>query len=395
MDLLVALEMEHDAVIAPREFSEFKSLNDIVARVELGTNVPGVAEITRDHPGAGSDASAGAAEPAPPIVRLFRRALRRCRGVGHVNKALQTLEHHLTPLEAATLIRWHEGGQLIPAQAPVHFEMATTDWMGRLSWMMARSGKIEPEPFTSDRVAPAVLHFIGPGERAEKTLLLGFTTRGSRKMWMPHPVLLQHADARRFDLLIVSDPWTTAFRAGVPSMGQTIDEVIRWIADLELVGEYGRVRTWGCSAGAYPAILTAPHVKAELAVGFGGRFPLPNVSNIQLGISMFVNCWVAAYRNRRERILLVHSKPKRDKAFARRLSWVTRANRLSVKSPGRKMGHHVLEPLLEHGELGYLLDRSLFAPVDEAPLAKKGKRVKVFFPVDSDAAAAAKPLVRS
>jgi hypothetical protein len=253
--------------------------------------------------------------------------------------------------------------------------------------MIEGSGKAEPEPFVYDRVAPAAVHFVGPGERGKKTLLVCFATIGGRQMWMPNSVLLQYTDASEYDLLVISDPWATGFRSGVPLLGKSVNEVVEWIAALVWIGDYRSVRTLGCSAGAYPAMLTARRLDAELAVSISGRFPENQRRHMGEILKIYFNSWVAARRNARACVLMVHGKRRRDRVYARNLAWLTGANRLWLKMPGVIVRHNLLRPLMEHRELGYFLRHTLFAPANAALLARKRTRALMTIPVDQSAAA--------
>lgn len=387
MELLVALELEHGAVIDPDVLLRLESLNDIVALVQQTLDVGSVAPAAEPRSVTGCDASAGRDELAPSIVRIFRRAFRGCRAVAQVNKLLKLLEHRLTPSELATLRSWHRSGGLIPAQAPPRFAARLSEWTDQMARLMEGSGKAEPEPFRYERVGPAAVLFVGPGERAKKTLLICFPTLGGRQMWMPNALLLQYTDAREYDVLVLSDLWRTGFRSGVPGMGRDETEVAEWLAHLEWVGGYGRVRTMGCSAGAYPAMLTARRLDAELAVAVCGRFPRLRPRRIEEIVRMHRNCWAAARRSPDVRVVMIHGRRRRDRMFAGRIAWLTGANRLRLKMPGRVVPHNLVSPLIEHGALGYFLGHCVFAPVEDRLLAGSGARATMTIPTDGSAAA--------
>jgi hypothetical protein len=148
-------------------------------------------------------------------------------------------------------------------------------------------------------------------------------------------------------------------------MGGSVTEVAEWLSNLGWIGEYSRVRTFGCSSGAYPAMLAARHLKAELGIGMGGRFPKLRTLRIRDIVGMYVHSWAAARRNPDVRILMVYGERRRDRLFARHIALLTGANRLSLKMPGRKVPHNLVRPLLEQGELGWFLRHTLFAPVNE------------------------------
>ncbi len=380
MELLVALEIEFGVVVLPNAFARFRSLGDLVQHVKDTEGAAGAspseAGLPAGLPGPTPAISAG----APRIARLFQRAFGYCSTVAEMHLLLSHLADRMSPLEAVALIGWQRQGRLVPPEAPPKFSAALTEWLNAFDGALQRSGKAAPEPFLGRRVSPAAMHYVGPGDRAEKTLLVGFSVKGSRTLSIAQAVFLQHVDSTKYDVLMISDLLATAFRAGVPILGADIHAVVQWVADLPMLREYARLRTAGCSAGVYPATLTGRRIGAELVVGFNGRFP----SERYLGtlVKMYCHSWLSSARHRRSRVLLVHGETKRrDVAFAKRLGWLTGARRLAVRMPGRDLGHNVLPPLVEHGELTYFLERTLFAPLDSDWLASSGGDATVQFPV--------------
>ena len=175
LDLLVALEMEFGVVITPQAFLEFQSLVDVATYVAAAQEQGSAGASPQDPPARVSVPTLD--ENAPRVARVFHRALRHCRGAGEVSKLLQAFEHRLTPSEAAELLEWHEEGRLLPSDVPESFRLAADEWTARIGAMLARSGKPEPEAFVCHRIGPAAQHFEGPGDRAKKILLIGFSTR--------------------------------------------------------------------------------------------------------------------------------------------------------------------------------------------------------------------------
>jgi hypothetical protein len=385
MELLVALEMEYGAVILPHVFAQFRSLGDIVAHVESSRAGLEAAPVTDALTDVFSDvvpnSAASQHESAPRIARLFKRAFGHRRTVAEMLLLLSHLADRMTPLEAATFRDWQRAGRLLPAEAPPKFGAALSDWFDAFEAAMRGSGKSEPEPFKGRRVSPAVMHYTGPGKRADKTLLVCFSVKGNRSLSIALAPFLQHLDARQYEVLIVADLWATAFRSGVPFLGSNIHEVVRSVADLAFLRDYARIRATGCSAGVYPAMLTGRHLGAELTVGFNGRFPSERRFGTLIG--MYINCWKSARRNREARVLLIHAmNTRRDAAFARRLGRLTGTSRLAVEMPDRDLKHSVLPPLVQHGELKYFFERTLLAPLDSQWFEERGAVAAVRFPVE-------------
>jgi len=370
MELLVALEMEHGAVVPPSALAELRSLDELVAFVEAaaanGDGDDAVATPTTDG---SQERPVPCAPDAPRVVRVFRRAFAGSRTVAQLDRLIVRLEGRLTPLELATLVEHRDA--LLPAGVGEAFRAELDQRLDALTAALARSGERDPEPFVTTRLGPAVFHAEGPGTRADKTLLVCFSVVGGRKLFVPLPVFLQHLDARRHDLLLVADPEGTAFRGGVPGLGGDVTAVVRAIADLPQLAEYGAVRVLGCSAGAFPAMLLGRRVGAELTVAASGRFP----SERHLGalVSMYARCVLAALRAPRARVVLAHSGTKRrDAAYARRLARLTGARRVAVELREHELGHNLFEPLVATGRLSAFLERTLLAraeALDASPRA--------------------------
>lgn len=375
MELMVSLETDFGVVVTPVEFSRFRSLGQVAAcvdpsRAQIGPAADG------DRAGAPPDASPPCDEPA--AVRLFRRVLRICRTVAQLYKALGSLEHRLTPLELEVLNDWHRRGRLMGAQVEEKYRHALAEWLHRMQSMLASSGKGAPEPYTSHRISPVMMHFSGPGPAAGKTLIVCFATKGSRRLMIPNAALLQHMDARRFDVLVVSDPWVTGFRAGVPLLGSTTAEVVESVAALEWLRDYRQIRTVGCSAGCYPALLLGYRLEAELIVNVVGRFPPGR--RIGALFRMLIEIRNAMRRGRRARVILAYGADRRDRNYARIMAGLTGAGRMVVAIPGRPAAHWILNEMLEDRTLARFLEMSVLAPMQAPLLAGETRAVTVRLP---------------
>lgn len=369
MELLVALETEHNTVVLPSTFAGFSSLEDIVAHVDapngaLPSSSPGHGPGQVPGHGIGNEA---AAEPAPSanaqrprVVRLFQRAVSHCATAAEMQLLLSHIADRGCPLDVATLSSWHQQARALPPGAPEKFGAVLSDWLAGTGRAMARSGRREPEAFTGRRLAPAAMLYSGPGAPGDKGLLVCFSVKGSRSLSISQTMFLQHVDAEHYDVLLLYDLWDTAFRGGLPGIGRSVREVVDWVAELDLIRQYARVRTVGCSAGVYPAMLTGRRIGAELVVGINGRFPSERHMKALLG--MYFHAWRSARRRGGVPVLLTHGTTRsRDVAFAKRLRWLTGTSQLAVDMPGRDLRHNVLPPLLENGELKDFFERTVFA----------------------------------
>jgi len=378
MELLIALELEHGLIITPKEFSERGSLGKIAARL-LSVQTQGAPRPDARLPdSAGGDPAPGTDKP-PYVVRFFRRVFSYCHTVAQFNRALVTLEHRLTPTDVDLLHATHRDGRLIPPDAAGKFHTVFSLWIDKVVAMMRDSGKAEPEPFVSKRVAPAVTLFAGPGAPADKRLVVCFAIRGGRSLMMPNAVLMQHTDAARYDLLVVAEPLSGRYDLGVPLLGNNVTEVIEWLGRQELVRSYRAVRTLGSSAGAYPALIGGYMLGAEVAVSAGGR--LHSWRHYGKILERMWITWRAVRGKSSTRALLCFGIDKtRDRNYARIMAWLSGGRLVAIRFSGGSVGHLLLERLIERGELAQYLERTVFADPDDTLMATGPEPVTMTFP---------------
>ena len=368
MELMIVLEIDHDTIIMPQEFPELRSLDDIVSRV---LNPP-----VQDEPKQSSDTASGETGPTsikidtqPYVVQFFQRIFRYCHTAAHLNKALTTLEARLTPIEVECLYDWHLGGQLIPSNAAAKFQTVLDLWLQGMKKMMSGSGKSQPEPFVSHKITYTLSHFVGPGSPADKTLLVCFSNRGSRTLAMPNAVLMQHTDSARHDLLIVSEPSNANYQKGVPGLGKNLFEVIEYLARLGFIGDYSRVRTLGCSAGGYAAVIAGHLLGTELAVSVGGRFPSKRKQPLRI-LSMIFTTWRAMHKGHCPHVLVSYAADtSRDRKFSRIMTILFGSKPDIVELGNEKVGHNVLGRMVERGELAPYLERTIFTEINDELIA--------------------------
>ena len=380
MDLLITLEVDYDTVITPQEFSEFRSLGNIVARV-LSPKQRNDKPLEISSRLSSIDQTLFCSDSQHYVINFFQRVFGCCDTVAQLNKALGTLEHRLTPSEVVLLSSMYSRQQLIPVDTLEKFHSALTQWLERLNYMMLGGGKSSAEPFISKRIAPTVTHFIGTGDAAEKKLLICFAEAGGRGLMMPNAVLMQHTDAARFDVLMVAEPLNQNYQHGVPMLGKDVDTVVEWIANLELLNNYESIRTIGCSAGCYPAVIAAYRLKAELAVSVGGRFhserhPIKILERI-------FKTWRAVDKRHSPKVLMTYADEiKRDRDYANIIGWISNASYLSIKLADGEIGHLVLQKLVERNVLAPFLARTIFAETYDDIFANKAARRILSLPED-------------
>ncbi|MBT8421826.1 MAG: AMP-binding protein [Gammaproteobacteria bacterium] len=370
MELLVALELQFDAIIEPREYNNLGSLAKIAGRVYSRLHEAG--HESADQPPVTAAPVVAMGEP-PYAVRFFQRTFSYCQTVAQLNKALVTLEHRLTPVDIDALHTWHQSGLLLPDGTVRKFHTALTDWLTRVRRMMADSGKTTPEPFVAHRAAPTAMWFRGPGEPADKSLVICFAVKGGRSLMIPNAVLMQHTDASRYDLLVIAEPLDDRYQSGVPMLGDSVGGVVAWLAEQSFVKAYGSIRTIGSSAGGYPAILAAFVLNAELAVSVAGRFHSLRFPGQILRRAFSI--WRVARRNNKTRVLLTYGRQKtRDRNFARIAGALARGTHFAIDIDGEKLGHKVLERLGERHEIKAFLDSTLYTDTTDDVVAQQGSQ---------------------
>jgi acyl-coenzyme A synthetase/AMP-(fatty) acid ligase/acyl carrier protein len=381
MEFLVALEIDYDTIITPREFGGFRYLGNIVSHILSPPSQPQPEQNSTLLTSSSSDSShiAIQATPLPYVVRFFQRIFSYCHTAAQLNKALTTLEHRLTPMDVEYLHDWHLNGQLIPTEAATKFQKAVSYWLKETKSLMLKSGKNQPEPFVSRKITPTIIHFSGPGSPTEKTLLICFPPSGIRHLTIPNAVLMQHTDSARFDLLIVSDPFKGSYQLGTPPFGKFLSEAIERLANQDLISGYNSIRTLGFSAGAYPALIAGYILKAEMAVSVSGRFHRKRY--ILKNLDKIITTWKAVRKGHCARVLMSYSTDhSRDQKYAKIIGKISGGNKIAIKIENEKTRHLILQRLLERGELAVFLTRTIFAEMNDKLIATKRANTIMSFP---------------
>tara|TARA_R110000824_G_scaffold336_8_gene2180 strand:+ start:23382 stop:26099 length:2718 start_codon:yes stop_codon:yes gene_type:complete len=364
MDLLVSLEVHYEIVITPVEFYRCGTVKRLISLV-----LSHVESEEKDEAGS-APVSEIAPYPshentAPYTIRFFWRFFRLCKTASQLLQTLKTLEHRLTPMEVELLNEWHSRGQLVPSLIP-KYSQVTSDWLNNIKGKMLLSGKQLPEPFVLTRLRPTLRYFTGLGPRSDKSLIICFAERGQHIVSMPHAVLLQHTDASRFDLLIVSETLSVNYDSGVPFLGKGISQLSRSLGGLEFIGDYQTIRTLGSSAGAYPALVTGYLLNAQVSVGVNGRFSKVKNHPIRVLKRIFA-VWSAGRKGSCDRVLLSYCEgEERDQKYAEIMaSLLSDVALLVVNFENEKPTHHILPMLLERGELRAFLEQTIYAAADD------------------------------
>lgn len=359
MELMVAIELKYDTIIMPSEFSRLRTINDIVTRVMQPPSQIDDAPLDSNSPRDNFPELVNDDVP-PYIVRFFQRVFSYCHTAGHLNKALTTLEARLTPTEVKCLHNFFLNKKLIPTETDQKFYTILTIWFQGLERMFSISTKTRLESFVAKRVKCTATHFVGPGKKAEKTLLICFSARGSRCLMIPNAVLLQHTDATQYDLLIISEPFNANYQQGVPLLGNNLIDVVQTLKQLELTHLYRSIRTLGFSAGGYAAMIAGHLLHAEMAVSVAGRFPSKHKHPI-IFFNMILTSWRVMRARPCQHMLMSYGANKsRDRKFADIMARLFGCTRDVVNFNDEDVGHNILGRLVERGELHTYLARTLF-----------------------------------
>lgn len=372
VELLVALELECNVVMPPEALAEHTTLGKLAAAVVAnGTSIAPAKPVNH------LPAQHKMDDRAPPVVNLIQRALRNRRAVGHVRRICLSLEHRLAPPELCQLIEWQARHGVLPISASAPQRETFSDWLDQMHDDVVEADSFEPQPFQTKRINTSTVLYRGPGNQQSKSLLIGFTGRG-RRLMISHPAFLQRIDATRFDVLIVADPLHSSFRGAVPQLGHGAIQIVESIKNIGIHSNYKLRRVFGCSAGAYPALVAGGALAADACVSIAGRFPSERHADQIL--RMFFNVR-SAYRGERScPVLFTFAADKaRDRAYAR---WMMRASggrALGVRIRHCDIGHMLLEPLLHRGLLKTFFEQTLLTPAKPARLDNASRWAELNF----------------
>jgi hypothetical protein len=142
-------------------------------------------------------------------------------------------------------------------------------------------------------------------------------------------------------------------------------EVIEWLARLDMMGDYSRLRTLGWSAGGYAAAIAGHLLEAEMAVSAGGRFPSRHKQPFRI-LNMIFTTWQVMHKGHCPRVLVSYAADNsRDRKFASVIVRLFGSNPDIAELENVKLGHNVLGRLLERGELAPYLARTIFAETND------------------------------
>lgn len=291
----------------------------------------------------------------PRLSKDILRAFRRCRRDTDFYRLQIALENILSPAEVADLMALR--GKL-PARAQ--------GWVDELQ-ARAFSEIAEPRPYERLRLGTHVWFYgHGPDEERRPHLLVAFCGSANRLM-LPIPVFLQHLDASRFDVVVLTDPADRAYMAGIEAYAVDFDGIMRRLENDIDLGAYSSIRCLGSSIAGVVALRAGFALGAERAVSLSGR-PIRSYQQAKSLPEHAVAAFDEALARRAEaptRVICVHGAGHyEDTAGAAEL-----AGRLGGETfpvPGVKV-HNVLFEILKLGRLGGFLDEIMLgAPVSGA-----------------------------
>lgn len=359
VSFLVALELEYNTVITPKELSTLRYLGNIVAHV-LSPSLSDDEKIRSSSFRGSAGKRAMRDIDKPYIARFFQRLFHYCHTVVQLNNTLASLEPRLTPLDIGVLHELHTSDQLISKDAAEKFHIAIENWLSELNSMIQKSGKAVLEPFSLRKVSSTAHRFTGAGSPSEKTLLICFPPKHLRQLGIANAAFLQHIDSRKYDVLIISKSFETGYQKGRSRFHNELSAFKDWFKSEQWAQQYGNIRTLGFSAGARTALALGHLLQAEMAVSVSGRFFRKRY--IMENLDQFITIWKAARRNGCSQVLLSYTPDnRRDQRFAKVIAQIAKGRKVEIKHDHEKIKHLLFEQLLELGELGSLLDRTILA----------------------------------
>jgi len=377
MNLLVAIEVNYDIVISPQELIRLRTLGKLASRiVSAPEKIP-----TNDalmHKQLTFENIQPAVEERPYVVRLFQRFIQYCNTATQLNQIFSDLEYRLTPLDVAYLELAHHKAELITSSQKGKLNNAISDWLAETKLLMFKSGNRSPEPFTFRRLTREITLFSDDNNLDQKTLIIGFTPRDAPHMMVPNSVLLQHIDAKKYDLLMIAGVNRKNYGFGKFPFGKKLKQLAQSLQQTINIDAYQEIRTLGFSSGGFPAVVIGHLLNAQVALCIGGRFHKRKYVMANLDIILSTR---SAYKTGdcKQTITSYSANNKRDQKFAKLLTRLCHAREVAVEIKTERLPHLPLRRLIERGELTAYLAQTLFS--EPQPLNKKGSKEIIQFPL--------------
>lgn len=191
----------------------------------------------------------------------------RCTTENTFNRLHIELENICTPLELAEIVELAKTRRGFPRHG--------LRWLKRLRRLSPEAFEAPPRPYER-RVLGRQIFLYGdprfaPGGRG---LLIGFTG-GARRLLLPIPIILQFVDVATWDILLVSQVVGRSYLQGFEGISEDFPGLVAHIERLFGSEGYGRVVTFGTSAGGFFAVWAARLLGAERGISAVGILPSP------------------------------------------------------------------------------------------------------------------------
>ncbi len=354
MNLLVALEVNYDIVVSPQELTRLRTLGKLASRIITRAETP---TLIRQDVLFENIKTPNQSEPY--IVRFFQRLCRYCTTAAQLNQSVAKLEHRLTPLDIAYLDQANSSGQIIMHQSDEKLQKALSAWINDTKQLMLNSGNKTPEHYVLRRITPTINLFSSTSP-SEKTLLISFPPRGVRHLTIPTAVLLQHIDASKYDLLMVSPDNDGGYAFGTIPFGRKIKQQASWLQQQAWFQSYQHIRTFGFSAGSFPAIALGHLLQADLALSIAGRFH--KKKRFLINIDKIFTMRKILRSSKHINVILSYAQHnQRDKSFANHFAKACNGKEIAVQIKTERLPHLLLRRLAERSELAPYFAQTLFA----------------------------------
>ncbi len=382
MNLLVSLEINYDTIITPQELARLRTLGKLASRLSTLPDTPVLLQTPATLKMV-FDNVKSSQESEPHIVRFFQRLCSYCKTVTQLNQIFSNLEHRLTPLDIASLDQAHSMNKLITHSVTEKFQKALSFWLNETKIFMLNSGKKIPEPFFLNRITPEITLFSSVVSGSKKTLLIGFPPRGSRHMMISSPVLLQHIDATKYDLLMITAMGEGGYQFGTLPFGRKINQQAYWLSQQVWFKQYSHIRTLGFSAGSFPAIAFGYLLKAEISLSIAGRFH--KKKHFLINLYKIMTTWRFLKKGHCEKVLLSYSEHNmRDQKFAKFFAKACKGKEICIKIKTERLPHLMLRRLAERGELAAYFSQTLFAKPSNVFFSNHREKETIKFPILSN-----------
>lgn len=152
------------------------------------------------------------------------------------------------------------------------FPESAAAWLNNLRKMMTAEAPAL-QPFGRRPLGDCATLYSTRRDAGEpRDILIGFCGLADR-LQLPVPVICQHLDGSRFDLLLLRDPTKRLFLEGVPDYAAGIEALAaRLRADL---CTYRSVYCLGTSGGGWASLTIGALLGAERAIAVSGKVPAP------------------------------------------------------------------------------------------------------------------------